>query len=118
MSFEAVSSQHAAQSQSHHGQAMQSARSHFKSEIDVDEVASDLQSNHSMSSDEQDEQENELKDIVFQLMDEADLDDSNESSVEETSQADAETAVTEQNLKKLSIQQACMHLDFSPLLSG
>ena len=42
-------------------------------------------------------------DIVFQLMNEADLDDSNESSVEETSQADAETAVTEQNLKKLSI---------------
>ena len=91
MSFEAVSSQHAAQSQSHHGQAIQSARSHFQSEIDVDEVASDLQSNHSMSSDEQDEQENELKDIVFQLMDEA---DSNESSFEETSQADAETAVT------------------------
>ena len=115
MSFEAVSSQHAAQSQSHHGQAIQSARSHFQSEIDVDEVASDLQSNHSMSSDEQDEQENELKDIVFQLMDEA---DSNESSFEETSQADAETAVTVENLKKLSIQQACMHLDFSPLLSG
>jgi len=36
----------------------ESGTNDFKSEIDVDEVMSDLQSSHSMSSDEQEEQDN------------------------------------------------------------
>ena len=44
-------------------------RSHFKSEIDVDEVLSDLQSDGSMSSDEQEEQEDsQLQDLIGEIM--------------------------------------------------
>ena len=100
MSFEVASSLHAVQSQSHQKQgndAMESARSQFKSEGDMDEVASYLQSSHSMSSDEdQEEQEKMLMpgDLIAQLMDESDEDGSDESFGCESQGSGTKTAVS------------------------
>ena len=98
----------------------ESGTNDFKSEIDVDEVMSDLQSSHSMSSDEQEEQDNcQLRDLIGEIMDNEDEQDSSDtSSVQYSIGSNAKTAVSStimQSLQFNQINQASLKLNLNPI---